>query len=438
MLKESNDDNILQRCVNYYEATGSHELYFGQIDKVQSQRDILFKLLKFFFRRAGMENEKDMNKFFSEKDESGVHIRPIKNAEWFYAVNGLEDTGKEISGMTMNNWKNAASMPKRALLIQLAFYLGLNAEETDKLLKTADHQGLYSRDFRDLIVAFYLNQGFCVWKGKIPNAKDAKKRIDCVRGKICSFRATYLKEKNLIYDAKKDIYYYTSKLNGDIQVNKLVKNISEEIYRDSIVKEDLKEDDLEEFLKKHMEELEIRRMGAIHMAEKYISDRNSFFKYLKDSEKYNYSKESGKYEYHRKVQTIFKELLNISGASNYDYIMEGRKALERELYRAPETNIYTLVLFCFVTGNDEPEKVNRFLQRFGFREISNCEGEYSRLDFFLNYLYRVADIDIIKNGKTSNNWLNLVIQRHNYCYFKHKIFQEYWEKYGKRTNRGGK
>ena len=75
------------------------------------------------------------------------------------------------------------------------------------------------------------------------------------------------------------------------------------------------------------------------------------------------------------------------------------------------------------------------LRRSGFREISRCEEEYSRLDFFLNYLYRVADIDIMRAGKRDNGWTNLAVGRRNYDYFHHPVFEDYWYAYETRSRR---
>lgn len=425
-MSEKADTGIcLETCVSHYEQYGNHDVYMEQIERCPSQRALLFELLKSYFWRAGKEREEDIDAVYA-----GMNIR---KSNWIY---GLNETGDRVTKMTWHNWRYGKSVPERSSLLQMAFYIGLNDKDTDRLLKTADYRGLYSRDFRDLILAFYLNQGWRKNRGAIPDREEVEGRMRCVRDKIRHFREIYLKEKALVYDASSDIYYYTGKLNGDIRVDSPVKNVSEEIYRASIEKSDMDEVDFEQFLLEHMKDLEIRRLGAIHIMQKYMSDRNCFFKYLEEEERYKILKKTGQYEYEKEIKGILRRILQIRGSSKYDYIMEGRKAYGRSdrdreknsaeaLYRAPETNIYTLVRFCFATGNEEPEKINWLLQRFGFRRISRCEGVYSRFDFFLNYLYRVADIDIIKAGKTDNGWLNMAVERHNYDYFHHPIFEQY-------------
>lgn len=433
MSKESERAVSLQDCVDYYAKTGSHDLYMEQIDRCQSRRALLFRLLKSFFQRVGMETEAEINAFCSDKT--------IRKSEWLYGAGGSSD---KVTGMTWHNWKYGKNIPERASLIQMAFYLGLNGADADRLLKRADHRGLYARDFRDLTAAFYLNQGFQESKGAVPDTEEAEERMLRMRNKIRLFREKYLEKRELVYDAARDIWYYTGKLDADIPVNQPIKNISEEIYRTSVEKTDMAEEDFEQFLSEHIKELEIRRMGAIHIMEKYMSDRGCFFKYLEDSEKYRVLTKSGQYEYRKEVQGILKRILRISGASNYDFIMKGRKASAGEtsrltdkeaLYKIVETNIYTLVRFCFATGNESPEKVNFLLRRSGFREISRCEEEYSRLDFFLNYLYRVADIDIMRAGKRDNGWTNLAVGRRNYDYFHHPVFEDYWYAYETRSRR---
>lgn len=281
-MSEKADTGIcLENCVSYYEQCGKHDLYMEQIERCQSQRALLFGLLKSYFRRAGKETEEDIDAVYA-----GMNIR---KSNWIYGFNETED---RVTKMTWHNWRYGKSMPERSSLLQMAFYLGLNDKDTDKLLKTADYRGLYSRDFRDLIVAFYLNRGWRKYRGAIPDTEEAEGRMRCVRDKICHFRGIYLQEKAMIYDASTDIYYYTGKLNGDIRVDSPVKNVSEEIYRASIEKSDMGEADFEQFLSEHMKDLEIRRLGAIHIMQKYMSDRNCFFKYLEEKEKYRTLKKS--------------------------------------------------------------------------------------------------------------------------------------------------
>lgn len=52
MSKESERAVSLQDCVDYYAKTGSHDLYMEQIDRCQSRRALLFRLLKSFFQQG--------------------------------------------------------------------------------------------------------------------------------------------------------------------------------------------------------------------------------------------------------------------------------------------------------------------------------------------------------------------------------------------------
>ena len=54
---------------------------------------------------------------------------------------------------------NGTRKPTKDKLIQLAFGIGTNVEETNRILLIADAGGLYSKNRRDCIIIFAINKG---------------------------------------------------------------------------------------------------------------------------------------------------------------------------------------------------------------------------------------------------------------------------------------
>jgi transcriptional regulator with XRE-family HTH domain len=81
----------------------------------------------------------------------------------FCVMSGMSQEGiaerSMLSHGFVNNLLNNAKRPSRDTVIKLAFGLGLNVEDTSRLLKLAGHGELYPRMERDAIILFCLNKG---------------------------------------------------------------------------------------------------------------------------------------------------------------------------------------------------------------------------------------------------------------------------------------
>ena len=59
---------------------------------------------------------------------------------------------------------NGDKRPSRDKLIAITFGMGLNEEETQRVLKMAGHSELYPRLARDALILFYIQRGKDIWE----------------------------------------------------------------------------------------------------------------------------------------------------------------------------------------------------------------------------------------------------------------------------------
>ncbi|MDR1687189.1 MAG: helix-turn-helix domain-containing protein [Clostridiales bacterium] len=112
---------------------------------------------------AEIKNTGDIETYMRENSGEFSSVMFQRTLKQLCGKSGLsQETIAERSMLShgfVNNLLNNAKKSRRDTVIKLAFGLGLNVDDTNRLLKLAGHGELYPRIERDAIILFCLNKG---------------------------------------------------------------------------------------------------------------------------------------------------------------------------------------------------------------------------------------------------------------------------------------
>ena len=94
--------------------------------------------------------------------ELGEYLMQLLRQKNLKRAQVVEDSG--VDKAYVYQIFNGDKKPSRDKLIVIAFGMGLNEEETQRVLKLAGHSELYPRLARDALILFFIQRGKDIWE----------------------------------------------------------------------------------------------------------------------------------------------------------------------------------------------------------------------------------------------------------------------------------
>lgn len=215
MIQKS-DYETIDSCVAHALKYGNHaafaKYYFNRV----AFRHELFldKLMNLFNKREMLsaEDAYDLLKKFV------LNHWKVQKPDYWNSYDTAFDREKDcFYGYSAKDSWLRTSVPSREAVVQLAFYLQLNLEETNQLLMAAGHEVLYVLNLLDAVCIFYLNYYQLEDNKKTP----LENRLRSVKELVCQYAKNNKHiDENQIYISKISAKGQTSKKNN----KKLVKD----------------------------------------------------------------------------------------------------------------------------------------------------------------------------------------------------------------------